>query len=187
MVRHKATYLRTVSDFLLWEPALADAQRLALSQVRCPRKVCGHSVPADINGLSFEQLTRLWEIKTSADLFFVGGSVLFGLPQKRIARSDVLPWVGFANWLCGEILRVNELWNGIPKSVTPEELQAGAGRMSFGVFGIADWYARRMGLTNHDDAFATGWVRIYQCMRNDAEEREYQRRLQEILSKRNKR
>jgi hypothetical protein len=34
-----------------------------------------------------------------------------------------------------------------------------------------------MGITDHDEAFATPWLRIWQCRKNDLEEAEYQKRL----------
>ena len=54
--------------------------------------------------------------------------------------------------------------------------------LAFGAFGIADWYARRMGMHNHDDAFSTPWPRIWQCLHNDTEEAEYRKRLGKILT-----
>lgn len=179
---NKDTTLRTVADLLFWEPLLAGEQRQALLRVECPPEVLGVRVPETLNGLSLEQLARLWEVRMTRDLFLLAGEVLLGKGEEEVLRAPVLPMVGLCNRVARELGRITELWHAIPSSHTPEEVQAGCQRLQFGVFGIADWYARRMGITNHDDAFATPWVRVYTCMRNDAEEAQYRKRLNEILT-----
>lgn len=177
----KRDIIRNVMDFLKWEPILAEEQRKRLLSVPRPVSVRGVLVPEDINGLSLEDLFKLWNIKTVSDLFFVGASVVLGLSERDVRKADFLALMGFANWLSSELQRVSELWSDMPSSKTPEEVQAGAPK--FGTFGIVDYYARRMGMTNHDQALQTQWVRVYQCMRNDAEEAEYRKRLARIQSK----
>ena len=50
-------------------------------------------------------------------------------------------------------------------------------KLDFGSFGVLDWYARRMGITNQNEVREVAWVRIFQCMKNDAIKNEYERRL----------
>ena len=45
---------------------------------------------------------------------------------------------------------------------------------------INDWYARRMGMTNHDDAYNTKWIRIYRCMKKDTRDERFRERLSKI-------
>lgn len=183
--RHRDT-LASVADFLFWEPLLADEQRAQLLAVECPRCVLGVEMPVDLNSLTFEQLIRLWSVKTSRDLFTAVANEILHKSERDILRADLLPVLGACNFVARELARISELWQSIPSTHTPEELQAGCQRLQFGVFGIADWYARRMGMHNHDEAFATPWVRIYQCMRNDAEEAQYRKRLNEIINQKHK-
>jgi hypothetical protein len=63
---------------------------------------------------------------------------------------------------------------------------AGIEKLNFGMFGLADWYARRMGISDHDEAFNTPWLRIWQCRKNDIEEAEYRDNLQRIQTSLNK-
>ena len=37
-----------------------------------------------------------------------------------------------------------------------------------------------MHITRHDEVFATPWIRIWQCRKNDADEAEYRKRLDKI-------
>ena len=39
-----------------------------------------------------------------------------------------------------------------------------------------------MGITNHDDALSVPWLRVYQCMKMDAERDAYERRLRDIVN-----
>lgn len=185
MVRKKDT-LRTVADLLLWEPLLADGQRAALLSVPCPEKVLGVRVPQTLDALSLEELARLWEIKTTRDLFVIGAEVLLKKGEREVLKAPVLPLLGFANMVSRELQRIGDLWQTIPSTHTAEELQAGCQRLQFGVFGIADWYARRMGIHNHDEAFATPWQRVFLCLRNDSEEAQYRKRLNDIILKQHK-
>lgn len=175
--------MRTVRDFLRWEPLLSDMVTGSLAKIERPARVMGREVPKDLEELTFEELCRLWAIRTTEDIFVVGSEVILKRGRWRVMRAELVPMMGFANWLAKEVQRIIALWEEMPSSHTPEEVAAGCQRLGFGVFGIVDWYARRMGITNHDEVFATKWVRIYQCMKNDAEERAYRKRLEEIISR----
>ena len=63
---------------------------------------------------------------------------------------------------------------------TAKEKQAGVEKLQFGLFGILDWYAKRMGITDHDDVLTVPWLRIYKCMDMDNKVEQYQRRLNDI-------
>ena len=63
---------------------------------------------------------------------------------------------------------------------TPEERRAGVDKLSFGLFGLVDYYATRMGITDHEQVESVPWVRVYKCLDMDAEKIRYERRLREI-------
>lgn len=178
--------MNRVKDFLKWEAILCEEQKARLREVECPERIWGRTVPS-LNDLTLEELAQFWEVKDTPTLFYSVGRILFGKNRRQVRRMDTLPFLGVVNRVAKEVEGINALWSDIPSSHSPEEVQAGCESLKFGIFGIADWYARRMGMTNHDEAFATKWMRIYQCMRNDAEESAYRRRLNEIISKQNKR
>ena len=175
--------IRNGADYLRWEPLLCDEHRIRLAAVPAPARFLGKPMPQSLDALSFEGLSRLWSVRTSEELLVVGASVLFGIGRDHaLYDAPALQVAGFMNWLTAELQRVNDLWNGIRSTRTAEESMAGIDELAFGAFGIADWYARRMGMHNHDDAFSTPWPRIWQCLRNDTEEAEYRKRLGKILT-----
>ena len=52
--------------------------------------------------------------------------------------------------------------------------------MRFGLFGMLDWYAVRMGISDHDQVLKVPWLRIYKCMDMDNKRRAYEKRLQKV-------
>jgi hypothetical protein len=93
-------------------------------------------------------------------------------------KAPAIEMLGLRNMVVSEQERIAGLFQSLSREPEAAEIMAGIDKMNFGMFGLADWYARRMGINNHDDAFNTPWVRIWQCRKNDIEENEYQKRLQ---------
>lgn len=59
--------------------------------------------------------------------------------------------------------------------------------MRFGLFGMLDWYAVRMGISDHDQVLKTPWLRIYKCMEMDNKRSVYERNLQKLQAEEMKR
>lgn len=176
----RLTKINTVADLLRWEPYLPDAYQAELRSIECPAKVGRHKVPKDLNGLTLEELDRFWQSRTPADLFEAAGHSLFGWTRKRTMAAKALPMMGVLNFVTAELERIARLFEAANTPPTAQELMAGCDALDFGTFGLADWYTLRMGLHDHDKAFSTPWVRIYQCRANDAATAAFSRRLAEI-------
>lgn len=177
--------INTVEDLLKWEGLLCAEQKSALLAVERPKRVGWIRTPESLDGLTMEELATFWSVKDTPSLFDTTARIL--LHVRTAKHVPVLDMMGLVNFVSAELERINALWESIPSSRTPEEIQAGVSQLKFGVFGIIDWYARRMGITDHDVALKTPWVRVYQCMRNDAEEALYRKRLNEVISNKHKR
>lgn len=175
--------MKTVGDLLRWEPLLTAERQAKLLNVPKPERIQGRRVPDDLNGLTLEQLARLWSIRDTHDLFTVSAFVLFGWSERRALRADAYRMLGVVNFVTAEVKRIGALFDALASKPTPQEILAGCDSLDFGAFGLADWYARRMGLQEHDRAFATPWVRVYQCRANDNAVALYQRRLADIKTK----
>ena len=89
----------------------------------------------------------------------------------------------FVGWTFGEVERINQLFQKVRTEPTQREKRAGVERLQFGLFGMLDWYAQRMGIENHDDVLTVPWARIYKCMDMDTRRAQFERRLQEIAAK----
>ena len=100
--------------------------------------------------------------------------------------ADVNDVFGFLSFVKEELERINKLFGDIKQTYSKEEEAAGVRDLDFGSFGVLDWYARRMGITNQNDVRDVAWVRIYQCMKNDNMQSEFERRLHKQYMNNNK-
>ncbi len=85
-----------------------------------------------------------------------------------------------------ELEKITKLFNAIQHKPTAEEVQAGVDKLSHGFFGTADWYARRMGITDHEEVFQTNWMRIYQAMKIDFDNNQFERNYRRIIEQKAK-
>lgn len=171
--------MKTVADVLHWEPYLEADQVSALMDVACPTEIAGKQAPQSLDDITLGQLIQLQEIGANKGIFEAIAIVLLGKPEGWAMKAPALPMLGLRNMVVREQERIAALFTSLTREHTAAEIMAGVESLNFGMFGLADWYARRMGIHDHDAAFATPWIRVWQCQKNDLMEAEYQRRLQQ--------
>lgn len=179
-MRYKRTKMKTVADLLHWEPFLEEDQINELKKVAPPSRIGDRITPQDLNGITLEQLIKLEKIGAEKGIFFAIGEALLGMTDEEVWKAPALEMLGLRNMVLAEQARIAALFESLHREPTADEVIAGIDRMNFGLFGLADWYAKRMHIPNHDDAFKTPWVRIWQCKSNDQQEAEFEKRLAEI-------
>lgn len=148
-----------------------------LSHAKKPDFICGKEVMPNLNMLSYGKLDDLSRIGSTDDPGAKVLDILLDIDPVDAYEVNVFDVFGFLNFVKEEVLRINTLFSNIKVSHTSEEIAAGIENLNFGTFGVVDWYARRMGITNHDDVYAIPWIRIYTCMKNDNEKSEFESRL----------
>ena len=47
---------------------------------------------------------------------------------------------------------------------------------------MIDWYALRMGITDHEEVMRVPWMRVYQCLSMDNQKQEFEKRLSEVYN-----
>lgn len=172
--------MKTVADVLHWERYLEDDQIEALKDVACPARVGRVEAPQDLNDLTLGQLIQLESIGAEKGVFAAIAEVLLDKDAEWAQRAPALEMLGLRNMVVREQDRIAALFASLGREHTAAEVMAGVENLNFGMFGLADWYARRMGISDHDDAFNTPWLRIWQCRKNDMEESEYREKLHKI-------
>lgn len=180
----KTISARTVGEFLRWRKYLT-YDKAALEQVPRPAKLGGAAVPEDLNGLTLGQLAELWSIRTEDDLLHRAPAIVLGLSDAQILKSDTTAMVGFLNFIGRESARIQAMWEQCQVTPTAEQLEAGLSSLNFGPFGLIDSWARRMRFTSHDEAAKTKWLVVWQCMKNDAQVALFERRYQQVISRKN--
>ena len=154
--------------------------------IPCPKVFYKKAVPDTLQGVTFGTLVRLQQapkdndyLKTCCALV----SVLTGVPADIVASRRAYDVIGCVNMIQSEMERIGKLFQSLQGEKTSEEIRAGVNNLDFGVFGVVDWYAKRMGIIDHEEVFNTPWQRIFQCMRIDHEQGEFERRYRDIITK----
>lgn len=176
----------TTQRLLRIQRALSADTREWLSKLPRPESVCGCKVPESLDGLTFGELLGLQDAATGNDAASIVGLVRAILKTKRpdrwILRERCDRVFGFLNFVTAELERIGGLFKAIEHKPDADEIAAGIGDLDFGPFGLVDWYARRMGITNHDDVLSVPWLRVYQCMKMDSERDDFERRLRDVIN-----
>lgn len=178
--------MNTVADVLHWEPFLEADQVAALKEIKCPAQIGGRIAPQDLNDITLGQLIELEAIAAEKGVFAAIAKVLLGKDEAWAMKAPAMEMLGLRNMVVAEQDRIAALFASLTRDHTAAEIMAGVESLNFGMFGLADWYARRMGISDHDDAFNTPWIRVWQCRKNDIEESEYRERLQKLQNNLNR-
>ena len=176
--------------FVMLMPYMTEDTIKSLVILPPPKVFCKVAVPDTLQLVTFGMLTQLQQapkdndyLKTCCALV----STLTGIKPERVASRPAVEVLGIVNMIQGEMERIGKLFQSLNTEKSSEEVSAGIDRLNFGAFGIADWYAQRMNIIDHEEVFNTPWGRIYQCMKIDHEQGEFEKRYRKILENRSKR
>lgn len=172
----------TVREFLILSEVASNATELLerIKKLPKPDFVAGVRVPDNLNALTVGKLLELQSISNEVDCIMIPCRVVLDLSIGEVEGCKVEDILGFSSWVTKEIERIAKLFETTSVVPTPEEKRAGVDRLSFGLFGLVDYYATRMGITDHEQVESVPWVRVYKCLDMDAERIRYERRLRKI-------
>lgn len=106
-----------------------------------------------------------------------------GMTRKEVQKAKATEVVRYAVWVTEQLQKVNKLFSRLRTTPTAMELQAGIDRLNFGIFGVVDEYARRMGITDHEEVMKTPWTVVYKCLEMDFQKNQFERRYAKIMEK----
>lgn len=178
----------TVKEFLIKSDVCRDQEGLReqIESLPKPEFIGSKRTPSDLNDITMGQLIMLQSMETSKNVAIIPCKVLLDMEDKEIlyAKAEII--LGFSMWVITEVERINKLFASTSVKPTKEEKEAGISKLSFGMFGMIDHYAQRMGITNHEEVERVPWIRIYKCLDIDSEKAKFQRRLQNVYARNNK-
>lgn len=178
-------------DFLTLFPLCTDENRKeiidALNAEERPTFIAGKQVMRDLNAITYGQLDDLSQIKKSPDPLAAAFEIILELDLAVVYALPVTKVFGFGNFVTKEVERINKLFSDITLDHTADEISAGINELNFGSFGVLDWYARRMRISNQNEVRSVPWVRIYTCMKNDTAQVAYERRYNQVIINKSKR
>lgn len=187
-MRHERLYL-PFAHFVALMPYMTSDTVKSLVLIPPPKTFNKKPVPDSLQMVTFGKLTELQNAPKDNDYLRTCCalvSVLTGVPEPIVASRKAYDVLGIVNMIQSEMERIGKLFQTLQVDKTSDELAAGIERLEFGTFGIVDWYAQRMGIIDHEEVFATPWARIYQCMKIDHENNEFEKRYRKIIENRSK-
>lgn len=178
----------TVKEFLIKSDVCRDQEglRKQIEELPKPEFIGNKRTLSDLNDITMGQLIMLQSMGDSKDVALIPCKTLLCMEEKEILSAKAETILGFSMWVITEVDRINKLFSSTSVKPTKEEKQAGVEKLSFGMFGMIDHYALRMGIANHEDVEKVPWIRIYKCLDIDSEKAKFQRRLQEVYERNNK-
>lgn len=169
--------------------ASSDATRIEQYQAMndLPRReiVCGKEVPKDLSLISYGQLDDLFDVPTGTEAVVNCCKVILGVETEDVMRERADRVLWFTAFCNKEVDRINRMFSSVRPDYEPEEKMAGIERLKFGSFGVLDWYARRMGISDQNEVRGVPWIRIFQCMKNDNDYANYEKRLRTVYKRKN--
>lgn len=161
---------------------VATFARFSMERYTRPEFVGEKRTPENLNQLTIGQLIELSEVGDTNESLYRVTETVMGMQREETDRARAVDVVRLVGWVFGEVEKINKLFNQTKTNYTQRERQAGVEKLQFGLFGMLDWYARRMGIENHDDVLRVPWMRIYKCLDMDTKQSQYERRLNEIAA-----
>ena len=174
----------TVKEFLIKSDVCRDQEglRKQIEELSKPEFIGNKRTPSDLNDITMGQLIMLQSMGDSKDVALIPCKTLLCMEEKEILSAKAETILGFSMWVITEVDWINKLFSSTSVKPTKEEKQAGVEKLSFGMFGMIDHYALRMGIANHEDVEKVPWIRIYKCLDIDSEKAKFQRRLQDVYA-----
>lgn len=151
-----------------------------------PHSILKRIVPDNLNNLTLAELVTLQEARTLESTIFVSAKIILDIDREELLKAKAFDVIRFMFFVRNELEKIAKLFSDIQYKPTQEEIQAGIKNIDNGIFGTIDWYAKRMGIIDHDFASETKWIIVYQCMKIDNTSAAFEKRLREILSKKKK-
>ena len=177
------------AHFVMLMPYMTSDTIKSLVLIPPPKKFYKRDVPDSLQMVTFGMLTQLQNAPKDNDYLRTCCalvSTLTGVDERIVASRRAYDVLGIVNMIQSEMGRIGKLFQSLQTDHTSDEQAAGIERLEFGTFGIVDWYAKRMGIIDHEEVFNTPWARIFQCMKIDHEQGEFEKRYRKILENRSK-
>lgn len=160
---------------------IAQHSNFKMEKFTRPSYVAGVVTPANLYGLTLRQLISLSEIGDTDESFYSICESVLGLNHDDVDEARAVDVVRFVGWVSGELEKVNKMFEKVEcGKPTDIEKRAGVETLRFGLFGMLDWFAQRMGIEDHDKVLSYPWLRIYKCMDIDNKTNLYKVRLQKL-------
>lgn len=175
----------TLKDFFILDKLVVNTDEVQdqIKNLPKPYSVGGVKTPDSLNDITIGELMELQSAQNEQDFVLKCCAILLSLDERNALKSQANAVIGFVMWVSKELERIGKLFDSTSIPPTPEEKQAGVESLKFGMFGVLDYYALRMGITDHEEVEKVKWIRVYKCLDMDAQKARYEKRLRTIYAK----
>ena len=175
----------TLNELFILDGVVANKEEVQNQMKNLPKpySVGGVKTPDSLNDITIGELMELQSAENERELILKCCTILLSLDERNALKSQANDVLGFSVWVSKELERIAKLFQSTTIPPTPEEKQAGVDSLNFGMFGILDYYALRMGITDHEEVEKVKWIRVYKCLDMDAKKARYEKRLRTIYAK----
>lgn len=175
----------TLREFLVLDGIVRNTTEVQeqIKNLPKPYSVGGVKTPDSLNDITIGELMELQSAENERELILKCCTILLSLDERNALKSQANEVLGFSVWVSKELERIAKLFQSTTIPPTPEEKQAGVDSLNFGMFGILDYYALRMGIPDHEEVEKVKWIRVYKCLDMDAKKARYEKRLRTIYAK----
>ena len=144
----------TLQEFLVLDGIVRNTTEVQeqIKNLPKPYSVGGVKTPDSLNDITIGELMELQSAENERELILKCCTILLSLTERNALKSQANDVLGFSVWVSKELERIAKLFQSTTIPPTPEEKQAGVDSLNFGMFGILDYYALRMGITDHEEA-----------------------------------
>ena len=165
----------TFADYVMLTHYNAISNADEISRLPKPKKFCGRWMP---DNLKWMPMGLLIDVMKDRDVIKMLMKI-YNVTQSEIERESATIVVPVINWTIEQLNMIGNVFKSLDKPLTAEEIMAGldSDELKGDDFSAVDWYAQRMGITNHNDAMKVSWVTYYGCAKEDARMAEMKLRL----------
>lgn len=175
---------KTFKEWRIIAEHAKNIDELDLKSMNRPLMVSGKETPKDLSAMTMGQMVTLSQMKADWGLFYALCKEFLGMTEEETDAADAVQVVMFCGWCVGRLDDMNKMLQGLDAKHSSEQLRAGIEKLNFGIFGLIDWYAKRMGITDHEAVMDVPVLRVYQCLKMDNEQQQYEKRLAKIMRER---
>lgn len=174
----------TLREYIAVAHLLTDESLKRMQDAPYSGRIGRHETRKDLTEATIGEIVDGSTLMSSADTLLKGVAMLTGLTEKQLMDAPAQDVIGFVGMCRKQFEGITARFEACRIEPTADERKAGIDKLPGGVFGLIDWYARRMGITDHDWVFDNvKWVYIYRALQIDTEQQKFERRLQDILYK----
>lgn len=122
-----------------------------------PRRLCGRYMPDDLTHLRMGTFVEMMQCKDEIKLL----TTIYNVTESELQCEWAQNVVGAIKWTIEQLESITELFSQLDGDAESDKQGS--------IFSTIDWYALRMGITEHDKVLKVPCLIIWQCAKEDAE------------------